>query len=268
MGLYLERCQQQAVPPPPPPPGTPQPPKGCLSGGSLVCWLDAQALSLNDGAVVSTWDDQSGKGNHATIHVGDPTFRTGVINGRPGVEFRGESNVRKAMKISGADVSSFDLADSVGYSIGMVVRVQTASPFTHGRFFQQRNPSTSTLAEHHTLSSVSFRFSVADYDGPTVVNTYASAILDVPLRLIWRLKVPDLFIMLNGTEYGFSGGLVNVQSPATTTACILGGVYNTLESATQFFSGYIGEFLLYRCFLSDAERDQLDTYFKEKWGLV
>jgi PKD repeat protein len=56
----------------------------------LVLWLQSDALTgLADGAPVATWPDRSGAGNHASQAVAAkrPTFRSGVVNGLPGVSF-------------------------------------------------------------------------------------------------------------------------------------------------------------------------------------
>lgn len=64
-----------------------------LSG--LALWLKADALSLADGATVSTWADSSTNGRNATLAQGTPTFETNELNGKPVVRFpaNGESSL-------------------------------------------------------------------------------------------------------------------------------------------------------------------------------
>lgn len=52
----------------------------------LQLWLKANALNLSNNSVVSSWADQSGKGNNATT-VNNPTFQTNAINGMPVIRF-------------------------------------------------------------------------------------------------------------------------------------------------------------------------------------
>ena len=60
----------------------------------LAMWLKADALSLADGATVSTWTDSSGNSRNATLSQGMPTFETNELNGNPVVRFtvNGESS--------------------------------------------------------------------------------------------------------------------------------------------------------------------------------
>lgn len=54
-----------------------------------MLWLDASQEAYADGALVPTWSDRSGSGNHATqaTAADQPTFRTGVVNGAPAMDF-------------------------------------------------------------------------------------------------------------------------------------------------------------------------------------
>lgn len=63
-----------------------------LSG--LAMWLKADALSLADGATVSSWTDSSSNARNATLSLGAPTFETNELNGKPVVRFatNGESS--------------------------------------------------------------------------------------------------------------------------------------------------------------------------------
>ncbi len=56
----------------------------------LVLWLESDALTgLAEGAPVVTWPDRSGAGNHASQAVASkrPTYRGGIANGLPAVQF-------------------------------------------------------------------------------------------------------------------------------------------------------------------------------------
>ena len=57
----------------------------------LGVWLDASQLALADGASVSTWNDSSGGGHHATSMDVAPKYRATGFNGLPTVEFTGPS---------------------------------------------------------------------------------------------------------------------------------------------------------------------------------
>src|SRR5690606_16131545 len=57
----------------------------------LVAWWKADALTLADDDPVATWPDSSGNGHDLAQATSDrrPTFKAGVLNGRPIVRFDG-----------------------------------------------------------------------------------------------------------------------------------------------------------------------------------
>ena len=60
----------------------------------LNVWLKADAIAgLTNGDFVSSWDDSSGNGNHATnsTAIKQPTYRTNVVNDLPAVRFNESS---------------------------------------------------------------------------------------------------------------------------------------------------------------------------------
>jgi len=69
----------------------------------LVLWLDADAIiGLVNGDPVVTWTDQSGLGNDVTqgVAANQPTYRTGIINGYPAVQFDGGNDyLRRAAAV-------------------------------------------------------------------------------------------------------------------------------------------------------------------------
>ncbi|MDF3820583.1 hypothetical protein P3G55_11765 [Leptospira sp. 96542] len=74
-----------------------------LGSGSLRIWLMADKLSLNDGAGVSVWNDQSGYANHLEQSVlsQQPIFRMNQVNGYPSLHFNDVSD-SQLIKASGA----------------------------------------------------------------------------------------------------------------------------------------------------------------------
>ncbi|MBI5544326.1 MAG: hypothetical protein HY901_10580, partial [Deltaproteobacteria bacterium] len=71
--------------------GGPCPACGCGSPvmANMFVWLKADAITLSDGSPVAAWPDSSGNGRNAMAPAGQPTFRTGVVNGLPVVRFSG-----------------------------------------------------------------------------------------------------------------------------------------------------------------------------------
>lgn len=74
-------------------------------GSTLVLWLKADSLSLNDGDPVSSWADSSGTGNTATgTTTTRPLYKVNILNGMPVVRFDGTDD-----KLLVADANSIDL---------------------------------------------------------------------------------------------------------------------------------------------------------------
>ena len=67
--------------------------------GGMVCWYDASSITVEDGAVVNTWEDLSGNGHTATRISGSPTLALNDIKynassaARPGVHFRSTNGI-------------------------------------------------------------------------------------------------------------------------------------------------------------------------------
>jgi len=71
----------------------------------LQLWLDAsQIVGLNDGDVVTTWQDLSGNGNDVTQTTGSrqPTYQTNEVNGKPCVRFDGVDDFLRCTTFSQA----------------------------------------------------------------------------------------------------------------------------------------------------------------------
>ena len=80
---------------------------GVASADSIL-WLKADALSLADGATVTTWTDSSGNGNSPSTTLGTPIFKTNILNGKPVIRFDGASRMERAHNAS-LDATSFTI---------------------------------------------------------------------------------------------------------------------------------------------------------------
>lgn len=80
-------------------------PAGVGSSGSVPMWLDANELSLVNGADVSLFKDVSGNGNDMTQFnsVNRPTYTTVGLNGLPVVSFDGIDDYMERGSTSGLD---------------------------------------------------------------------------------------------------------------------------------------------------------------------
>lgn len=109
-------------------------PGGIGNASTLTLWLDIDRgiTVTTDGASIALWSDQSGNGNDAlqTVVSNQPTYRTGVVNGKSSLRFDGsddwmgitmnanETNVTKfiVFKTRGGDGSGSIIATSTPVS--------------------------------------------------------------------------------------------------------------------------------------------------------
>lgn len=169
----------------------------------LALWLSSGAITgLVDGDPVASWTDLSGNGLHATQGTGSkrPTYKTGILNGRPAVQFATDdglavtdSAVYKATAItlvvvcsstvSGATIMNYPHAAAThatpyyrwgfyhGGTDGIDLRIDTDAPNTtlNGSW------STPTLYEYDTAARAVWRNGASFYVGSGRTITYPNA---------------------------------------------------------------------------------------------
>ena len=66
-------------------------PGGVSATSTNELWLDAFQRGGTDGAIMSTWPDESGNGNHAVASSTSrrPIYRASGVNGMPAIDFDG-----------------------------------------------------------------------------------------------------------------------------------------------------------------------------------
>ena len=92
--------------------------------GNLALWLRADALSLSDGAAVSSWPDSSAAGNTATQGTAgyQPIYKTGIINGKPVVRFdNADDRMASACSLSGPELTMIAVLKRAGTAEGNLV---------------------------------------------------------------------------------------------------------------------------------------------------
>lgn len=96
---------------------------GTTDGSSLLkLWLKADSLSQADSTPVTSWTDSSGSGNNVTDDGNAPTYKTSLVNSRPGVQFDGVDDVLQ----TATDPASLQITTGSVYVVGAV---RTSSGF-------------------------------------------------------------------------------------------------------------------------------------------
>ncbi|MEI6646554.1 MAG: autotransporter-associated beta strand repeat-containing protein [bacterium] len=209
-----------------------------------VLWLDAtKGVTTNSSGKVTSWTDQSGKGNNATGGTTTgPTLTT--INGLQALNFTGSqylsggivngSSVNLSIFIVHKDTSIVNLAaylDTPGWTSGSMGIMQGSSKFQYSL-----NPSS-------------------DRTGNASLQT-TSAVLD---EIIDANGAKSFY--LNGTANGtFSDG-ANVTKNMSSFNI---GAWSS-GTMQRYLNGSIGELLIYTNALSTSDRQVVESYLSAKW---
>jgi hypothetical protein len=208
----------------------------------LVGWWKADSLSLSDNDAITTWPDSSGNGNTFAGAIG-PTYKTAIQNGLPVARFDGVDDVLNQTPIAWTNLTVFIVvkvpADpaAVQEDTGlwqMSTGSSTHYPFTDGVVYDGAGSDTRKTVGDLTPSLAAFRlYEVRSTSGE------------------WTAWLDGSQVFTTGTN-----------TVATPTDMRLGenGLGNQFE-------GDIGEMLVYDAALSDTDREAVETYLADKWGL-
>lgn len=203
---------------------------------------DAIELSLSDGAVVDPWPDASS--NSYALSNGDPLYQTNIQNGNPGVEFTPASS---------------DVLTTGTFSTTLT------QPF-----------EIFTVAMPRAASS---RYNIHVGNSPTSGQT------------------GGLLYITSGGDWAIFSGSSLSDGPADTNAHVFSQAYDGASSAlyvdgssvatgdagtrglTNFrvgdgiansnpFDGYLFEIMVYNRSLTSSERNDVESYLGDKWGVT
>jgi Notch-like protein len=206
--------------------------------------LDPTTITKDGGNLVSQWRDLSGNGRHLVNNGSGPVFTGGLINGHPAMNFEGNR---------GMITAPFPLTTAVT----VFAAIQWRTPGPWGPIAHHGNRDTDwSMEENDFTGGVHFQ-SVNDNSGVEINLT-------------------------SGQNYVLAGritGATREFSATTTTTTIVSGSGNSIvEFSKPFFVGrsdnnefsnaYIGEILYYNRSLSDAERAQVVSYLRARWGFA
>jgi SprB repeat/PKD domain len=232
-----------------------QAPGGVTAG--LQVWLKADAgMSTNtNGAAVSSWQDQSGNGRHATMAIvsKQPTYTTNIINGYPALYTNGGSRFLEL------DLSSIASGE---YTILAVTKRNGTGLFNYFLGIYPGYASNSNLAIGYRQTNQT-NFSSPTGSTRVTVPSYLGGL--EPATLMFAsyssAAVRPLSHVTDGALYTktASGG-----APVTMTGIGQIGRGNN----TSGFTGYISEVIIYNRVLSATEMKQIQSYLSVKYGLA
>jgi hypothetical protein len=211
-------------------------------------WLDASKLTMANGAAVSSWTNL-GSGPQPTI-IGTPpaTLRTNALNGNlPVVKI---TATQGRFRFTGTGVDK-------DYTLLYVGRKWSSRA---GRVVAAAITAANT--PNILWGFWDTRFECAYVEGWMIPDTVVTATTE------WRLYSGDT--TATGTARLFSNGVQIRSHPSPPATKGLNGTLNICghdDTSTEDADCEIAELLLYNRKLSDAERQQGESYLRIKWGI-
>ena len=209
-------------------------------------WLDgadSSVVSFSSGSNVSTWSDKSGNGRNATVYAGTPTYTSAL-----GMTFNGSSSLQITYTASPTIESMFVIIKFNSVSGQGDILSGTASGQREYLMYVPYSPGTIYLGRHSTGPSGAI-------NGGTV-TTGSNYLLEY---------------VFNGTgntiSFFQSGNTITSGTPQFTYSA--GGTISVIGSYNGggYLQGQIYEMIIYSTALGTTERQQVEAYLAQKWGL-
>lgn len=216
-----------------------------ITGCSLwLDGLDSSTVSFSSGSNVSSWSDKSGNGRNATVYAGTPTYTSAL-----GMTFNGSSSLQITYTASPTIESMFVIIKFNSVSGQGDILSGTAAGQREYLMYFPYSPGTIYLGRHSTAPSGAI-------NGGTV--TTGSNYL--------------LGYVFNGTgntiSFFQSGNTITSGTPQFTYSA--GGTISVIGSYNGggYLQGQIYEMIIYSTALNTTERQQVEGYLAQKWGLT
>lgn len=207
-------------------------------------WLEANTLMLSPGANVTSWLDQSGNGNDASILSPDvpPTYNASSINGLPAVAFNGMQRMYVPTLTPSGTISLFT-----------VVKVVSSTGDQH--YISCYNGGSGGGG----LGNFSGNFHIFVTSGGSLVVNLFSVALSVTNHIL-DLQVDGT----NASGYVDSSQIYNTACGAMSpgTVLYLGGAFNGSLATAE-----IAEILYYNPVISTGNATLVRNYLSAKYGI-
>jgi len=239
----------------------------------LQLWLDANDINgsgnlLPNGTGVGTWYDKSGNANNVTQGAAAPTFVLNAINGRPAVRFSGSLQYLATSTSVGANL--LPQLDSTTQNVtgDATIFIVASSKTASANEPALKVSGTGSIPFDVYLPKSGGAAATWDFGtGDTVSGAWGGS-LSTPT--VWSLQVSHsnsstnpMAIFRNGTQ------VVSTLNQAGAYTYTTNAVLNVgFDGAATYFSGDIGEVIIYSAYLANSDRQNIEQYLEMKWGTV
>jgi hypothetical protein len=205
----------------------------------------AGSITKNGSNVVSQWRDVSGNNNHLNVNGTGPTYGSGLLNGKPAMDFGGGKGM-----ISG----NFGLSTEVT----VFAVIQYRSPGSWGPIAHHGNRDMDWSLEQNGTKGTAVTHFQSNNDNANVelsLNTGTNYVLAG--RVTGSTRYYSATTNSTVSTSGGSGVSITAGSKA---------LYVGLSDVNEPSNAYIGELVYYNRSLSDVERDQVISFLRSAWG--
>lgn len=218
---------------------------------ALVYWFSADQGITEESGRVARWADRSGNGAHAEQISEDSRPKLAVLDGgrRPAVEFDGENDFLGMPPLTAsfeAGVSVFAIARNLGGD-GCMAMLETSN-----------GPEIDDISFDWDESSLQYEVS---FD---VANGQDGAFTEGEPRLVEVVHDPSQAVTL--WMNGLANGVASFGLPVTIDRN-QNFIGRTLYQNCPTWSGEIAELIMYSRAVSSEERQGIEGYLLEKWGI-
>ena len=228
-----------------------------------VLWLDGadtSNMTFSSGTTISTWKDKSGNANNATA-TGSPTLAQNSINGVQAVTAAVGTCFGGALSISGPSLTCF------GVAITNVTLPNVRSPradqrlvsLANGTNPDYQNGGMIPLFNQDSTSTIAAWNYNYNPNGILASNPISTG---APFMAVSRLDGTTASLWFNGAPGSLTSS--SFTNSITTTKY---GIGNQANPTIEYWSGFIGEIILFSTALTISQRQQVEGYLAWKWGL-
>jgi len=226
-------------------------------------WLDAADTSTTSmtrtGNTVSVWKDKSGNGNATTSANGSPQIVSSAINSQTAMSFNVGTNFY---------MDPINNPPSTPY-LSFFIVATLVSANSYGRLVSFGLLSDGTA--NNDFSTVP-NFIICEFSTSEIVGVYRN---NTTVSTNVTFGTPFLISVLwDGTNLNFlyNGGTYTSVVANTGSFSFnrlgLGVNINSKSNPNDMFIGYIGEIVMYYSYLNQTQRQSVEGYLAQKWGLT
>jgi hypothetical protein len=231
-------------------------------------WFDAHAITgLSNNDQLDTWDNLGSLADatrDATNSVaGYPRYRTGQLNGLPGVEWN-ERSAGKGTRMTAGNMGQ--LSTTIRKADLTVAAVWKTSSVAAGAAQIANASGYYEVAVNRTTARANIAFWNGAFGATTASTPTITTTTGFLTVGVWDRVAETRTIYVNGNQEAQSASLGATTYTASTEAHLGNNAYGAPANG-QMFSGTIHELLILTDNASTSDREKVEGYLAHKWGL-